>query len=619
MDGQKYMNEEDFLTAIAPGEDYKEIKKEIFSALFKVADTNNKGLISLQDFVIFENLLLKPNAEYEIAFRLFDIKGKGKITIGQFKQILQSYLKKSDSIPFNFDCDWLKLYASNDKHELTYEEFSQLLKGLEGEKIRQEFMHYDKEGNGYIKPDQFKQIMLSTAKHKLSDFVIDHLDTIADLSKNGRINYAVVVAFHNVLRQMNMVERIVLKSISNSKDGKITKNDFINTASKETLFSLFTPLEIDIVFHFARLLENKPDDRLSRNDFIQLLDNQWHQKSSETKRRVAIIDVYSLTLGSIAGSVGATSVYPIDLVKTRMQNQRTKVVGEVLYKNSIDCFRKVLKSEGIAGLYSGLGPQLIGVAPEKAIKLTANDFVRSLLTDKKTGEISFKREILSGGVAGGCQVFTNPLEIVKIRLQVQGQAAKSYIKPTPHKSALSIVKTLGITGLYKGTCACLLRDIPFSAIYFPAYSHIKKDFFQDGKDGKKCGLGELLLSGAIAGMPAAYFTTPADVIKTRLQAEARQGQTQYNGIIDATKKICREEGFKALFRGGPARVLRSSPQFGTTLMVYELLYRWLPWNEPNKVATTNINDDYNSMGYLKSRNALKILLDLDYKFGATQK
>lgn len=80
---------------------------------------------------------------------------------------------------------------------------------------------------------------------------------------------------------------------------------------------------------------------------------------------------YRFTLGSIAGCVGATVVYPIDLVKTRMQNQRTgAMVGELMYKNSFDCFKKVIRHEGVLGLYRGLAPQLVGVAPEKAIKLT---------------------------------------------------------------------------------------------------------------------------------------------------------------------------------------------------------------------------------------------------------
>lgn len=41
-------------------------------------------------------------------------------------------------------------------------------------------------------------------------------------------------------------------------------------------------------------------------------------------------------------ATGATVVYPIDLVKTRMQNQRTgSMIGEVAYRNSWDCFKKV--------------------------------------------------------------------------------------------------------------------------------------------------------------------------------------------------------------------------------------------------------------------------------------
>ncbi len=58
------------------------------------------------------------------------------------------------------------------------------------------------------------------------------------------------------------------------------------------------------------------------------------------------------------------------------------------------------------------------VAPEKAIKLTMNDLVRTWGKNKETGELTLATEILAGCVAGGSQViFTNPLEIVKIRLQ----------------------------------------------------------------------------------------------------------------------------------------------------------------------------------------------------------
>lgn len=202
------------------------------------------------------------------------------------------------------------------------------------------------------------------------------------------------------------------------------------------------------------------------------------------------------------------------------------------------------------GLYRGLLPQLMGVAPEKAIKLTVNDLVRDKLTDKK-GNIPTWAEVLAGGCAGASQVvFTNPLEIVKIRLQVAGEIASgSKIR------AWSVVRELGLFGLYKGARACLLRDVPFSAIYFPTYAHTKA--MMADKDGYNHPL-TLLAAGAIAGVPAASLVTPADVIKTRLQVVARSGQTTYTGVWDATKKIMAEEGPRAFWKGTAGKSGQSS-------------------------------------------------------------
>lgn len=123
----------------------------------------------------------------------------------------------------------------------------------------------------------------------------------------------------------------------------------------------------------------------------------------------------------VFSAVGATAVYPIDLVKTRMQNQRTgSFIGELMYRNSFDCCKKVgieksrcvtlsaslimklvfcvwqvIRHEGFFGLYRGLMPQLMGVAPEKAIKLTVNDFVRDKFMDKN-GNLPMYGEIISG-------------------------------------------------------------------------------------------------------------------------------------------------------------------------------------------------------------------------------
>ena len=60
----------------------------------------------------------------------------------------------------------------------------------------------------------------------------------------------------------------------------------------------------------------------------------------------------------------------------------------------------MVRHEGAKGLYRGLVPQLIGVAPEKAIKLTMNDLVRDKLTDKK-GNIPLWGECVAGAVVSG--------------------------------------------------------------------------------------------------------------------------------------------------------------------------------------------------------------------------
>lgn len=155
-------------------------------------------------------------------------------------------------------------------------------------------------------------------------------------------------------------------------------------------------------------------------------------------------------------------------------------------------------------------------------------------------------------------------------------------------------------------------------IYFTAYAHLKKDFFGEGKRGKVLSFGELLLAAGIAGMPAAYLTTPADVVKTRLQTQARAGQTVYKGVIDGFVTIAREEGPRALFKGGIARVIRSSPQFGVTLACYELLHKHFPYPGGEQAAAEAARPTRSShadISRIRARNGLRILLDCSSRFG----
>ena len=63
------------------------------------------------------------------------------------------------------------------------------------------------------------------------------------------------------------------------------------------------------------------------------------------------------------------------------------------------------------------------------------------------------------------------------------------------------------------------------------------------------GPAQLFTAGFIAGVPAAGLMTPADVIKTRLQVMAREGQATYSGIADCAAKLWRMEGPRAFWKG----------------------------------------------------------------------
>uniref|UniRef100_A0A673A954 Mitochondrial glutamate carrier 1 n=1 Tax=Sphaeramia orbicularis TaxID=375764 RepID=A0A673A954_9TELE len=121
--------------------------------------------------------------------------------------------------------------------------------------------------------------------------------------------------------------------------------------------------------------------------------------------------------GGIAGLIGVTCVFPIDLAKTRLQNQQN---GSRLYTSMSDCLIKTIRSEGYFGMYRGAAVNLTLVTPEKAIKLAANDFFRHHLS--KDGKLTLFKEMLAGCGAGTCQVIvTTPMEMLKIQLQDAGR------------------------------------------------------------------------------------------------------------------------------------------------------------------------------------------------------
>ena len=138
--------------------------------------------------------------------------------------------------------------------------------------------------------------------------------------------------------------------------------------------------------------------------------------------------VVQLGLAGLAGALGAICVYPIDLVKTRLQS----TVGGTSYGNAFEVVDEMMTNEGgLPALFKGIRPQLVGVVPEKTIKLFVHD-----------AAVLACGEAASGFLAGGCQVVvTNPLEVVKVRMQ---------LSPDGGLRVSDVVSELGLRGLYTG-------------------------------------------------------------------------------------------------------------------------------------------------------------------------
>ncbi|XP_072256113.1 mitochondrial glutamate carrier 2 isoform X2 [Pyxicephalus adspersus] len=190
--------------------------------------------------------------------------------------------------------------------------------------------------------------------------------------------------------------------------------------------------------------------------------------------------------------------------------------------------------------------------------------------------------MLAGCGAGTCQVVvTSPMEMLKIQLQdagrlatqkvVVGDGQKTISQPTQKPSALRIsrdlLRTQGISGVYKGLGATLLRDVPFSIIYFPLFANLNK--LGQKSSHEKAPFYHSFIAGCAAGSVAAVAVTPLDVLKTRIQTLKKGlGEDTYNGIIDCARKIWRNEGPSAFMKGAGCRALVIAPLFGIAQVVY---------------------------------------------------
>lgn len=83
-------------------------------------------------------------------------------------------------------------------------------------------------------------------------------------------------------------------------------------------------------------------------------------------------------IGATSGAFGATVVYPVNVLRTRLQTQGT-VMHPPTYTGILDVARKTVRNEGVRGLYKGLMPNLLKVAPALSITWVVYENSKKLL------------------------------------------------------------------------------------------------------------------------------------------------------------------------------------------------------------------------------------------------
>lgn len=215
-------------------------------------------------------------------------------------------------------------------------------------------------------------------------------------------------------------------------------------------------------------------------------------------------------------------------------------------------------------------------------------------------------EHLAAGVSGGVSstLVLHPLDLIKIRFQVNDGSGKLPAYRGLVDAVRSIVRTDGIKGLYQGVTPNVWGNGSAWGLYFFSYN-ILKAWMQKDSD-KPLGAEKHLLAGTVAGIGTLTITNPIWVVKTRLclqYTDSRAGITQapqYKGMIDALLKLWKHEGIRGLYKGyapGLIGVSHGALQF----MAYEELKKGY-----SRYYGTPINHKLSSTEYLIMASLSKI-------------
>ncbi|KAJ7944922.1 putative Mitochondrial carrier protein [Quillaja saponaria] len=315
-------------------------------------------------------------------------------------------------------------------------------------------------------------------------------------------------------------------------------------------------------------------------DGNELLENKRKQPENSITNDESTMEAFSLVrekpcyflakqehafAGALAGIFVSLCLHPVDTVKTVIQSCRADQ-SSIFYIG-----KSIVSDRGFPGLYRGIATNITSSAPISAIYTFTYESIKATLLPLFS-KVSYS---LVHCVAGGCAsvatsfIFT-PSERIKQQVQVGSHYHNCW------DALVGIIRKGGLPSLYAGWGAVLCRNVPHSVIKFYTYERLKQVKLLSSQSGTQPNTLQTLACGGLAGSTAALFTTPFDVVKTRLQTQVYNipgSINQYDSVFHALCKISKHEGLKGLYRGLTPRLVMYMSQGALFFASYEFFKR----------------------------------------------
>uniref|UniRef100_A0A914DGS2 ADP/ATP translocase n=1 Tax=Acrobeloides nanus TaxID=290746 RepID=A0A914DGS2_9BILA len=248
---------------------------------------------------------------------------------------------------------------------------------------------------------------------------------------------------------------------------------------------------------------------------------------------------------------------------------------EKRYKGIVDAFVRVPKEQGVISLWRGNWANVIRYFPTQALNFAFKDtykriFMEGVDKDKNFWKF-FAANLGAGGAAGATSLcFVYPLDFARTRMALDVGSGKNREFKGIFDCVLKIAKHDGVTGLYRGFFVSLQGIVIYRAAYFGVFDTVMSITTKE----KKHHFAITMLLALAVTITSEIIAYPWDTIRRRMMMQSGRDVAIYKNSWDCVKKIVKNEGLTAIFKGNLSNIYRGIGG-ALVLAIYEEIQKFI--------------------------------------------